>query len=53
VATVFPHAPVNLGFDFRLDTTRYPNSLHVLTVKVLDVQGNVASFPDVAVNIVN
>ena len=53
VATVFPHAPVNLGFDFRLDTTRYPNGLHVLTVKVLDVQGNVASFPDVAVNIVN
>lgn len=53
VADVFPHAPVNVGFSYSLDTTNLPNGPHVLNVRVTDTAGNVALFPDVRVTVAN
>jgi hypothetical protein len=53
VAGTFPHAPVNIGYSYNLDTTRYVNGPHVVTVRVTDGAGNVAMFPDVRVTVGN
>jgi hypothetical protein len=53
VATAFPHAPVNVGFEYSLNSANYANGAHTVTVRVTDAAGNVAIFPDVAVTIAN
>jgi hypothetical protein len=53
VAKVYYNAPLNVGFQFQLDTKKYPNGTHTLTVMVTDTSGNVAAFPDVPINILN
>lgn len=53
VATAYPGAPSNIGFQYSLDTTRYTNGPHLLQVKVTDASGNVGVFPNVPININN
>lgn len=53
VADVFPHAPVNIGFSYSLDTTKLPSGPHILNVRVTDTAGNVAVFPDERVMVEN
>lgn len=53
VSAVYPNAPVNVGYSYSLDTTRYLNGSHVLNVKVTDSSGNAAMFADVAVTVGN
>jgi hypothetical protein len=53
VAAAYPHAPVNLGFSYSLDTTKYNDGFHTLNVRVTDSSGNAAVFADVLVSIVN
>jgi len=53
VAGTFPHAPVNIGFSYSLDTTKYSNGAHTLNVRVTDSSGNIAVFPDVGVTVGN
>ena len=49
----YPNAPVNVGFEYTLDTTRFVNGAHTLGVKVADTSGNVAVFPPVTLNVNN
>ncbi|MGH9579973.1 MAG: Ig-like domain-containing protein [Terriglobales bacterium] len=53
VPAVIPHAPLNVGYEFMLDTTHYTNGPHVLKVKVTDTANNVAIFPQKTININN
>ena len=53
VGDTFPHAPVNIGFSYSLDTTKYADGPHTLNVRVTDNNGNVAVFADVAVSVSN
>ncbi len=53
VANAYPHAPLNVGFSYSLDTTKYANGSHVLNVQVTDGAGNVAIFPNVNVMVSN
>ena len=53
VAGSFPRAPVNIGFSYALDTSKYGNGAHILNVRVTDSSGNVAVFPDVGVTVGN
>lgn len=53
VSAVYPNAPVNIGFSYSLDTTKYSNGPHVLNVRAKDSSGNVAVFPDVNVTVSN
>lgn len=45
VQQVFPSAPVNVGFTYSLDTTRYTNGPHTLNVRATDSSGNVGLTP--------
>jgi len=53
VAGTYPHAPVNIGFSYSLDTAKYSNGTHTLNVRATDSSGNVAVFPDVGVTVGN
>jgi hypothetical protein len=53
VGTVFPGAPANVGFQYSLDTTKFTNGNHTMTVKAADVNGKVATFSTAQVNISN
>jgi N-acetylmuramoyl-L-alanine amidase len=53
VGNVWPHAPRNIGYSFSLNTTAYPNGVHVISVRATDTTGNVAVFPDVPITIQN
>lgn len=53
VADAYPHAPVNVGYSYSLDTTKYGNGPHTLNVRVTDSAGNVAIFPNVVVTVSN
>ena len=53
VATVFPGAPVNVGFEYSLDTTKFTNGNHTIVVKATDVNGKVATFATSHVNMSN
>jgi hypothetical protein len=53
VATGYPNVPVNIGFSYPLNTTRYSNGLHTLNVRATDSSGNVAVFPNVKVTVSN
>jgi hypothetical protein len=39
VAGTYPHAPVNIGFFYSLDTTKYVDGPHILNVRVTDGSG--------------
>jgi hypothetical protein len=52
VATVFPNAPASIGFSFSLDTTKYSNGPHRVTVRVTDGQ-TVAVLPDIDLTVEN
>jgi Bacterial Ig domain len=53
VQAVYPSSPVNVGFSYSLDTTKYSNGRHTLNVKVTDSSANVAVFSDVVVAVSN
>ena len=53
VATVFPGAPANVGFEYSLDTTKFMNGGHTIIVKATDVNGKVATFATSQVSISN
>jgi hypothetical protein len=53
VATVFPGAPANVGFEYSLDTTKLTNGSHTIIVKATDVNGKVATFATSQVSISN
>jgi hypothetical protein len=44
VPTVFPGAPVNVGFQYSLDTRAFPNGAHTIVSKAADKAGRVATF---------
>ena len=45
VVGVYPESPVNVGFSYSLDTTKYPDGPHRIYVRVTDSAGNVAIEP--------
>ena len=53
VASDWPNAPSAIGYSFSLNTTAYSNGGHIVEVRAVDTSGNVAIFPDVAVEIQN
>jgi hypothetical protein len=53
VASNWPNAPADIGYNFSLDTTSYPNGPHTIEVRAIDTSGNVAVFPDFPVTIQN
>jgi len=53
VATVYPNAPLNIGFSYSLATSKYANGSHILNVRATDTTGNVAVFPNVNVTVSN
>jgi len=53
VATGYPGVPVNIGFSYPLNTTRYSNGLHTLNVRATDSSGNVAILRNVQVTVAN
>jgi hypothetical protein len=53
VATDWPHAPTAIGYNFALDTTRFPDGAHVIEVRATDSSGNVAVLPSVPVQVAN
>jgi hypothetical protein len=46
VQVVYPSSPVNVGFAYSLDTTKYTNGAHILNVRATDSSGNVALTPN-------
>jgi len=42
VQAAYPSSPVNVGFSYSLDTTRFTNGPHTLNVRATDTSGNVA-----------
>ena len=53
VTAIFPDAPTNTGFQYSLDTTKFPNGSHAIIVKASDVNGKVATFKTAQVTISN
>jgi hypothetical protein len=49
VATVWPHAPLGVGFKYDLDTTKYSSGQHFVVVKATDSSANVAVFSAIPV----
>ncbi len=53
VATVFPHAPEQIGFSYPLDTRRYANAPHRLLIRAIDRAGNVTVLPEISIAVRN
>jgi hypothetical protein len=53
VAAAYPHAPVNVGYTYLLDTSKYANGIHTLNVRATDSSGNAGIFPSVVVFVNN
>jgi hypothetical protein len=53
VANKWPHAPVNIGFSYTLDTSQLSNGKHVIGVNSKDSAGNVAVFRRIPVVVNN
>jgi hypothetical protein len=53
VATAQPGAPGNTGFQYSLDTTKFPNGGHSIIVKATDNAGHVATFSTKQVTFAN
>jgi len=47
VPAVYPGAPVNSGYSYTLDTTKYSSGPHIMNVRVTDMSGNAAVFANV------
>lgn len=53
IPNAFPGQSADTGFQYALDTTRFPNGAHAITVKATDKAGHVATFPTLRVTINN
>ena len=53
VGNAFPGAPVNLGYQYSLDSTQLSNGSHTIIVKATDANGRVATFPTAQVTVSN
>jgi hypothetical protein len=53
VSKIWPHVPTEVGFSYKLDTTKYPNGVHVLGINAEDKAGNVAILNRISVLINN
>jgi len=53
VAAVYPSEPLNSGFSYSLDTTKYVNGPHSVTVRISDTSGNIAVIPSLFVTVSN
>jgi N-acetylmuramoyl-L-alanine amidase len=53
VATAYPNAPSAIGFRYTLNTKRYANGIHSVTIRATDPAGNVAILPTASVTIKN
>jgi hypothetical protein len=53
VPASMPDSPINVGFSYSLDTTKYPNGLHRIYVRVTDSSGNIAVEPSVPATFAN
>jgi len=51
VATVFPHAPERVGFEYRLDCGRLTSGPHRVSVRAVDQSGNVTELPAKAITV--
>ena len=49
----WPGAPLDVGFDYTLDTTKISNGNHVIVVKATDMAGHVATLQTQQVTISN
>jgi Bacterial Ig domain len=53
VAAAIPFSPVDVGFSYSLDTTKYKNGPHTLSVRVTDTSDNLAVTPDLPIVVSN
>ena len=53
VVLAYPDSPLNVGFSYSLNTTRYLDGPHRIYVRVTDSSGNVAIAPSVSVTFSN
>jgi Bacterial Ig domain len=53
VVLAYPDSPLNVGFSYSLNTTRYPNGTHRIYLRVTDSSGNAAMAPSVPVAVSN
>jgi N-acetylmuramoyl-L-alanine amidase len=53
MATGYPNVPVNIGFSYPLNTTKYSNGPHTVNVRATDSSGNVAVLSNVKVTVSN
>lgn len=54
VVAAYPNvAPEYCGWSFNLDSTRFKNGMHTITVRITDLANNVAILPPVKVNVSN
>jgi archaellum component FlaG (FlaF/FlaG flagellin family) len=53
VVSVQPGAPGDTGFQYILDTTKFPNGIHAIIVKATDKVGHIATFSTKQVTITN
>jgi hypothetical protein len=53
VSNKWPNAPENIGYAFKLDTSKFANGPHTVGVNVIDSAGNTAVFHRVPVSISN
>jgi len=49
----FPNAPLQIGFNYTLDTSNLMNGEHTLQIQVTDSTGNVALFPTCLFSVAN
>ena len=53
VSKIWPHAPIESGFNYKLDTTKYPNGEHILEISVRDAPGHVVVLSKIRIVIDN
>jgi hypothetical protein len=53
VATAFPGAPADVGFQYLLDTTKLTNGAHAVIVKATDTNGKVATMATAQISVSN
>lgn len=53
VRQVCPASPVNVGFTYSLNTAKYANGAHTLSVRVTDTSGNITLPPNEVITIAN
>jgi hypothetical protein len=53
VVEAMPGQTANAGFEYALDTTKFSNGAHTVTIKATDTNGNIAIFPTCHVSVSN